>query len=185
MKRWSDIKKATLSKLFLEEEEASQQQYLQKFEYLANECLNIIANRVKPRIALYEVVTTKDNELITMPDDFISFADMIIYLDDEENPDIVYIGDRQILCKKAGTYKIFYNAEWAEITKELIDSDEVLEIDKSVLNCLPTYMASQLLSQDDVQRATILKNEFEMLLAGLDTNILYQNNHFKSVGGWY
>ena len=185
MKKWSEIKQATLHKLFLDEAEAQQQGYLEKFQYLANECLNIIANGVKPRIAQFRPITEEENTMVEMPEDFLSFSDMINYVNGTEDPTIVYVGDNNIVLPEKGSYVIFYNATWNEITKEDIKTDAPLEIDVSVLNCLPTYMASQLLSQDDVQRSTILKNEFELMLARLDTNIMYQEKHFKSIGGWY
>lgn len=185
MKKWSEIKQATLNKLFLDETEARQQGYLEKFQYLANECLNIIANGVKPRIAVYETNTTETNTVVTMPEDFLSFADMIGYLNSESDPTVVYITDKQIMLPEIGDYKILYNALWHEITQDDIVDDLILDIDSSVLNCLPTYVASQLLAQDDVQRSTILKNEFELMLARLDTNIMYETNHYKSNGGWY
>ena len=244
MKKWSEIKQATLNKLFLTEPEARQQGYLEHFNYLANECLNFIANGVKPRIGVYEVlhtdlsqytnviegtdfvysdgkitynngdeiieltptddmifkvsdyqqyiiyngalclVTTQDG-VTKMPDDFLSFSGMINYLDGVENPKIVYITDNIIALPEIGIYNLYYNALWHEITKDDIEQDLVLDIDYSILNCLPTYMASQLLSQDDIQRSTILKNEFELMLSRLDTNIMYESDHFESSGGWY
>lgn len=241
MKKWSEIKQATLNKLFLEESEAQQQGYLAKFQYLANEALNIIANGVKPRIAVFEpfVVTEKilvdaielrdsvlyyftngeENvaspnkqvayttgdvtyifgnnkwtiyddcyvytDIIGLPYDFLSFADMIGYVDNEPDPEVIFVTDKQIVLPKPGAYKILYNAMWHEIDKTDITEDLDLKIDDSVLRTLPTYMASQLLSQDDIQRSTILKNEFELMLARLDTNIMYESNHYQSTGGWY
>lgn len=185
MKKWSELKQATLDKLFLDEPEAQQQGYLAKFTYLANECLNMIANRVKPKIGVFTVTTTKENDIVKMPEDFISFTNMINYLNDEADPTIIYIGSKQLKLPKIGEYTIYYNSEWEKITQELIVSDADLDIDSSVLNCLPSYIASQLLAQDDIQRSVMLKNEFELLLSGLDTDIFYQENHFKSTGGWY
>lgn len=246
MRKWSEIKQATLNKLFLDEQEAQQQGYLDKFQYLANECLNIISNGVKPRIATFTATVmelslytkqvpgdsfTYDADLnyiiydqngvsaeiipddktiyyveageqyiflnntlvrvqpqdgfVTLPDDFLSFADMIGYLDGTPDPTVVYLDDRHIALPEDGRYTIYYNATWSDITKENIINDNILPIDISVLNCLPTYMASQCLSQDDITRAAILKNEFELMLARLDTNIMYESNHYKSEGGWY
>lgn len=188
MRSWSEIKQATLNKLFLDEQEAQQQGYLAKFRFLANECLNFIANGVKPRIAVLEITTTEDNARITMPDDFLSFADIVNYRDDESDPDIVYLDYNSIMLPVTGNYKIFYNALWKYITEEDVNSknaNNIINIDQSILNCLPTYIASQCLSQDDVQRSTILKNEFELMLSRLDTNMLYQENSYKSTGGWY
>lgn len=193
MKKWSEIKQATLDKLFMSDTEAEQQNYLKKFEYLANECLNHIANRVKPNICKYVfTVVTDEKELvgddifmisddIKMPDNFISFADIINYKDGEPDPVIVYLTYNTIKVTSPGKYSIYYNGEWETIK----NNSETLNIDSSVLNCLPTYIASQLLAQDDIQRSTILKNEFELLLAGLDTTTMYESNHYKSTGGWY
>ena len=187
MKKWSEIKQATLNKLFLEEEEAIQQGYLEKFQDFANEGLNIIANGVKPRIAVFELETTEDNFMVEMPEDFLSFADMIGYLDNVPDPEVIFVTDKQIRLPKHGSYKIVYNAMWHEInetdTNPYIDPD--LPIDASVLRTLPTYMASQILAQDDIQRSAILKNEFEVMLARLDTNVMYESNHYRSTGGWY
>lgn len=200
MKKWSEIKQATLNKLFLDEEEAQQQGYLAKFAYLANEALNVIANGVKPKITTAIVETTDANEQYTMPENFISFINMINYMqpgkkDDEGNvtysdineadPDILYLGARTIMLPKIGKYTIYYNAEWDVITDEHTIKDIPIEIDSSILVTLPTYIASQLLAQDDIQRSTILKNEFELMLSRMDTDVFYQENHFKSTGGWY
>lgn len=244
MKKWSEIKQATLNKLFLDEQEAQQQNYLNKFQYLANECLNIISNGVKPKIVPFTVRITdlslyknkiegenfsysngkitydyegnsneiepnensiyyvsegeqyiysdnklvrvqKEKGIITMPDNFISFADMIGYLDGKPDPTVVYLDDKNIMLLEQGNYVLYYNACWDDISVEDVTNDNVLSIDASVLNCLPTYIASQCLSQDDITRAAILKNEFELMLARLDTNILYESNHYKSEGGWY
>lgn len=198
MKKWSEIKQATLDKLFLTIDEADDQGYLSKFRYLANECLNIIANGVKPKIKVFnfEIVEDKPgivlqenqytlSNTITMPEDFLSFADMIVYHNNMPYDEVVYLSDRDFVVGETGRYFIYYNATWDNITEEDVQTDKVLTTDISVLNCLPTYIASQCLSQDDVQRSAILKNEFELMLSRLDTNIMYQNNHFRSSGGWY
>ena len=185
MKKWSEIKQATLNKLFLDEEEAQQQGYLNKFQQFANECLSVIANGVKPRIATFKVTVDEENSIVDMPEDFLSFADMINYLDGDVAPKIVFIGDRQLMLSEKGNYIIYYNALWNDITKEDISKDVVLKIDASILNCLPTYIASQALAQDDIQRSTSLKNDFELMLARLDTNVMFEQDHYKSTGGWY
>lgn len=196
MKKWSEIKQATLDKLFMTEAEARQQDYLAKFQGYANECLNIIANGVKPRIKSFKFEVIPDNEpiilgyynlsdVITMPDDFLSFADMIIYRNNEPYDEIVYLSDRDFVVGELGEYVIYYNALWDDITENDIKEDTALTTHFSVINCLPTYIASQCLAQDDVQRSAILKNEFELMLSRLDTNIMYQEQHYKSTGGWY
>lgn len=184
MKKWGELKQATLDKLFMSAEEAQQQGYLEKFAYLANEGLNMIANGVKPKIGVYETEVEEDSAVVKMPDDFISFTNMINYHNGEPDPTLIYLGDKSLKLNGAGKYTIYYNAEWETIPSGIKDDTE-LNIDSSVLVCLPTYIASQLLSQDDIQRSTMLKNDFELMLSRMDTDIFYQENHFKSTGGWY
>lgn len=300
MKKWSEIRQGIINKLFMDEQEVNSENenYASKFAFYANECLNQIANGVKPRIAVFnpviyfnqimgsnftlqqpavsyidgsekmiepdyktvyiDVATDvhyvyignglrivnavpedydevrgtdfkylpfrvvydntwvvpdtstiyndgvkkliyKDSELIennnvylptdmiTMPEDFLSFADMVNYLDGFADPEIIYVTDKHITLSTVGSYKIFYNALWEPITEDYMNDQEQpdLPIDQSVLNCIPTYVAAQILAEDDVQRSTILKNEYELMLSRLDTNIMYQENHYKSTGGWY
>ena len=245
MNKWSEIKQATLHKLFLSEAEARQQEYLEKFEYLANECLDFIANGVKPKIKYYTVLSTdkylalpkniaydsdnhkitftddngnsvslepsdviyydkeadkkyrlidnklietKDamlNEPVEMPDDFLSFAEARNYLDDKPDPELIYINDRSIQLPEVGTYRIAYNSAYEPITQDKIQQDSVLNIPPSILNCLPTYIAAQILSQDDIQRSTILMNQFELMISRLDTTVYYEEKQFTSPGGWF
>jgi hypothetical protein len=186
MKKWSEIRQGIINKLFMDEQEVNSENdvYAAKFAYFANECLNQIANSVKPRVAVFDVVTTDKNVEETMPDDFLSFADMINYLDGRPDPTVIYLGDKHIMLPEKGRYQIFYNALWKPISEENMD-DSDLPIDQSVLNCIPSYVASQILAEDDIQRSTILKNEYELMLSRLDTNIMYQQNSYKSTGGWY
>jgi hypothetical protein len=103
------------------------------------------------------------------------------------DPEITWVSDKLIKVNELGDYVVFYNALWQPITEDYMNDQEQpdLPIDQSVLNCIPSYVASQILAEDDVQRSTILKNEYELMLSRLDTNIMYQENHFKSTGGWY
>jgi len=119
----------------------------------------------------------------TMPNDFISFTDNVNYLDGEKTPKIFYLTYNTIGLNKTGKYEIFYNSLWEEIQED--DENSNLNIDISILNCVPTYVASQLLSQDDPQRSGILRNEFELMFARLDNNTLNEEQSFKSIGGWY
>ena len=178
MRKWSELKQAILDKLFLNEQEAINQGYLSKFQYLTNECLNIIANGVKPYVTSVEV-TGNANTIIRMPDNFLSFSEFTYY------DDISFISDDEIRIDRDGTHHITYNATYEQITKEIIDNDSVLNIPQSVLITIPTYVASQLLSQDDIQRSTILRNEFELMLSRLDTTIIYEEQHYHSIGEWY
>jgi hypothetical protein len=170
--------------LFLDESEAQQQNYaLQKFQTLANECLNSVANSVRPKIKEFNFTVEDINQDIEMPADFLSFADLVNYVDDCPEPEIIYITDRVIRVKKKGTYRIFYNAYYPIIDILDVREDRVLDIEASVLNLLPTYIAWNILSQDDPQRSMILKNEYELLLARLDNSVMNQAKHYRSEGG--
>ena len=137
----------------------------------------------------FEDVTNKHyyvvKEHIKLPDDFLSFSDMVNYVNGEPDPEIRYVTDNLIMLTVPGIYQIFYNALWANINEDSMLSDEELPIDQSVLNCIPPYVAAQIMSEDDVQKSTMLNNEYELMLSRLDTNIMYQSNSFKSTGGWY
>ena len=63
MKKWSEIRQGIINKLFMDEEEVNSENenYASKFAFFANECLVNIANGVKPRIAVFNVETDKDN----------------------------------------------------------------------------------------------------------------------------
>lgn len=250
MKKWSEIRQGIINKLFMDEDEVNSENenYAAKFAYFANECLDNIANGVKPKIAtfkpvLYEksivgvnfelkdgIFSTENafgdkrtlepdlhtlyidlgtdkkyiihkgelkdvtdehyyvvNTRIRMPEDFLSFSDLVNYHDGEQDPTIVYIDDKTISLNESGIYHIYYNALWEHITEDYMDDQEQpdLPIDQSVLSCIPTYVAAQILAEDDVQRSTILKNEYELMLSRLDTNVMYESNHYKSTGGWY
>lgn len=181
MKTWGDVKKATLDKLFMTEDEARQQNYSEKFMYLANECLTMLANDIKPNIKAFEITTTIRNQKVKFPEDFISYANLVNYRDGVADPEIIFVDYDTVILPEIGSYIIFYNANWEKIVSE----SQELNIDSSVLMCLPSYIASQVLSQDDIQRSTILRNEFELFVSRLDTTTMYQQNHYRSEGGWY
>lgn len=216
MKYWSDIVKATLYKLGIEENDDDSDEFTDKMPIIANECLSMIANDIKAHIKTITINVEKEAVGVIMPEDFLAFADTDIIFNGKElsrfNPDIIYSAWNQIILKTPGTYIISYNARYGEIPSEIIehntkayktfdlrksytkeqyeeffpDSDtEFNGIYESVLDCLPTYIASQLLAQDDVQKSTILRNEFEVLTQRLETKELFQNRHFHSEGGWY
>ena len=245
MKKWSEIKQAIVNKLFMDAQEVNSDtdNYASKFAYYANECLNQIANSVKPNVKSFQPIiyangvlgsgfTLEDDsimynttlgdsdkikpasntvyidiinhkryvylsgelnevdnyytlsDVIAMPEDFLSFADMINYVNGQPDPVITYVGDKYIKLNSVGAYNIFYNALYEQITED-IEATTELAIDQSVLNCIPSYVASQILAEDDIQRSTILKNEYELMLSRLDINVMYEANHFKSNGGWY
>lgn len=204
MNKWSVIKQRILNKLSISEDESRQQGYLSKFQDFANECLDYIANSVKPKVKSYEIITTVKNSVAAMPDDFIGFSEHTNFLTmSVENygngyacedgydsvtqtvlmldPMISYIDDKTIKLPQIGTYKIYYNALYPEISDTDIKDDAVLEIDPSVLNLLPSYVASQCLTEDNIQKSVRLQNEFELGLSRLDNGELFEVKHFRGI----
>lgn len=152
MNKWSQIKQAVLDKLYLSETEAQELYGLQKFQRLANECINTIANAVKPQIKYFQFSVVADDvtlgtnqfylsNLISMPSDFISFSSFPSYLNGVEDPEIVYITDKDIKVFELGDYIVVYNAVYPDITTADVNTDAVLQINASVLNLVPSYIA--------------------------------------------
>lgn len=186
MKKWSEIKEAVWHKLFIDPDVDPIDNYARAFQTLANECLVLIATGVMPKVSTVDITTTQDNVVVTMPEDFISYLNRFEQLSDSSvDVCFTFVGRNKLKVEKAGTYRVYYNAYWPAIEQSHINEDSVLQIDLAVLNCLPTYMASQVLAQDDIQRSMILKNEFELLVSRLDNGVLYNAESFDNDGGWY
>ena len=108
MKKWSEIRQGIINKLFMDEQEVNSENenYASKFAFYANECLNQIANRVKPRIAVFNPVIYF-NQIIgsnfTLQQPAVSYIDgsekMIepdyktVYIDVATDVHYVYIGN--------------------------------------------------------------------------------------------
>ena len=191
MYTWGYLKNSILSKLDMDESEADNLSYIDRFPYYANEAMTMICSTVKPKRTFYCVDVT-ENSVITMPSDFISFGDdrntidedigygdrMIRELSDE---DFEYVGYNQINCKSIGKYKISYNARWCSFENV---PDGELNVPVDVLECIPSYVASQCMKVDDEQKAAMLRNEFEMLVARIDDTNYKSTKTFKIGGDW-
>lgn len=185
MKKWSDIVQLTLDKLNMSSEEANRQGYNDKMRSFANECLNLIANDVKPKLVKLDLEISSPSSVVTLGDDFLSFSNLSSYKDGEKTGENFIFGYNRLFFKEPGNYIIYYNAIWDNITSEDIKTNSVLEIEPSVLNCLPSYIASQLLSEDNMTRSAILRNEFESMVERLDLSEIRDHEVFTSEGGWY
>lgn len=196
MYTWGYIKNVTLAKLDLDEGEANVMNLLSRFMYYANEAIVQISSTVKPKHTFYEIVIDDTNldTLITMPSDFIAFGDDVNYViyDDPlldrkirrrtDDEDFTYVGNNQICFHTLGKFFISYDALWIFFTDQ--SESTILEVPVDILNCLPSYIASQCMKIDDQYKASELRNEYEILLARInDTN--YKNTKtFKIEGDW-
>lgn len=185
MYTWGYIKENCLSKLNLTEEEANQQGFLSRFPYYANEAMTQICSAVKPKPVHLAIATEDANEIITMPEDFISFSDDVATYNDYEAGDeyITYHGYNQIICREPGIYGIWYNARWFFFTKELQNAD-VITAPADVCDALASYIVSQCYKIDDENKAAVYRNEFEMFLARVDDTSFRSQRSFHIGGGW-
>ena len=128
--------------------------------------------------------------IISIPDDLLSFSDEArpryeslsgdIILD----IDIYYLDPKHLALPKDGNYKIWYNTEYPSVNDVKDENADLDFIPKNVLPLIPIYVASQCLMSEDIQRAMILKNEFENMLARLDDNKVLPSYSIKNESGW-
>lgn len=240
MYTWGYIKEAIFAKLDLTEQEALEQNLINKIPFYANEALTQICSTIKPNYKFFdidiyttyeeakkyiskkynvdldtitektegiaeqaaykeysEVVTNKQiiNSIITMPDDFISFGDDINTVDytnvygvdiiaEEVHDDrYTYHGYNQIVFKKSGTYHMSYNARWIIFTHTL-KNNEVLQVPTDILDTIPSYVASQYYKLTDEIKASLYRNEFELLFARIDQANSRTTKSIIINGGW-
>lgn len=203
MYTWSYIKNAALAKLDFDKNETDitgddyVSTLLNRFPYFANEAITQICSTCKPKHTFAEFIVTDDNvgTLITMPNDFVSFGDDMCYelrkecycdrYYEEElfSDDFSYIGYNQVRFNHTGKFYISYNARWIVFTEHMSD-EVVLNVPTDVLECLPSYIASQCYKVDDEVKAQIFRNEFEMLLSRIDDTDYKRTTHIKIGGEW-
>ena len=205
MNTWGDLKNTILAKLDLDEAEANEMNYLERFIAYANEAMIMICSTIKPKRTFYEfeihngkydaagnlIEEPNINVDIDMPDNFISFGDDRNTIDEDIgygdrmiretcDEDFEYIGYNQVRCFSPGKYKLSYNAVWHIFSL----NDDVLTVPLDVLACVPSYVASQCYKVDDDAKAAVFRNEFEILFARIDDTNYKSNKTFKIGGDW-
>ena len=194
MYTWGYLKEAILSKLDLDSDEASVMAYIGRFHIFANECMTMICSTVKPCRKFYEfTIGPESDKIVTMPSDFISFGDDVSTIDEDvgygtrilreiHDDDLRYVGYNQLLCKSLGDYSVSYNSRWHEFGGD--DDNDELNIPPDILDCIPSYVASQCIKVDDDYKASVLRNEFEVLFSRIDDTNFRQNKTFVIGGDW-
>ena len=193
MYTWGYIKDVCLAKMDLDENEATVQNLLSRFPFYANEVITQVCSSIKPKYSFEEfIVEEKDVGVpYKMPDDFISFGDDVCYeLDDYgdrlekfelHDDDFEYYGYNKVLFKHPGKFYISYNARWFTFGKSMSD-DLQIEVPNDILDCIPSYVASQCYKIDDEYKAQTYRNEYEIMLSRIDaTN--YKNTKTLKIGG--
>lgn len=186
---WGYIKDAILAKLDLEEEEAMVQSVLDRIPFYANEVITQVCSAIKPKCTFFEVTVTEPFTKVTMPDDFISFGDDVntVIIDGTQyechDDDLTYKGYNEILLHHSGKFSISYNARWYTFDKD-IENDVVLNIPMDILDCIPSYVAHQCSKVDDEIKASIFRNEYELMLSRIDNTQYNSTKSFKIGGDW-
>lgn len=200
--QWNDLKNTILAKLDLTEEEANVQNLINRFPYYANEAMTQICSSIKPKYTFIDFEITQEDvgEPQTMPKDFVSFSDDVCYeLKDEivdfytkqtitikkelHDTDFEYYGYNQVVFKHPGKFYIAYNARWYTLTNN-IEGDTYLDVPNDVLDCIPSYVASQCYKIDDEYKASVFRNEYEMMLARIDNRNYKNTKTFEIEGDW-
>lgn len=198
MYTWGYLKNVALAKLDLTEEEAEIQDLISKFPYYANEVITQICSSIKPKPAYAEFVVTDGDvgKTFIMPKDFVSFGDDVnertyslynMNVSEEcHDDDFRFLGYNKLIFKKPGKYLISYNARWFDFSEVdgIIDSDTELDVPNDILDCIPSYIASQCFKIDDQYKSQVFRNEYEMSLARIDNTTYKNTKTFKIEGDW-
>lgn len=198
MYTWGYLKDVILAKLDLDADEATVQNLIGRFAYFANEVITQVCSSIKPKcdFAQFSISDEQIGKPQTMPGDFISFGDDVCYkkelqdrypyspimIDVElHDDDFSYHGYNKVIFNQKGEYYISYNARWYTFSKSMADSTE-LDIPTDILDCIPSYVASQCYKIDDEYKAQVYRNEYEMMLARID-NTNFKNTKTIKIGG--
>ena len=197
---WGYIKDVSLSKLDLDENEATVQNLLSRFPFYANEVITQVCSSIKPKYTFENFVIDKTNVGVkqTMPDDFVSFGDDVCYMLEDvrehngetrlikvpiHDDDYEYLGYNQVVFKHPGNYFISYNARWYTFDKSLSD-DELIDVPDDILDSIPSYIASQCYKIDDEYKASVFRNEYEIMLSRIDNSNFRNTKTIKIEGDW-
>lgn len=197
---WGYIKDVSLSKLDLDENEATVQNLLSRFPFYANEVITQVCSSIKPKYTFENFVIDKTNVGVkqTMPDNFVSFGDDVCYMLEEvrehngetrlikvpiHDDDYEYLGYNQVVFKHPGNYFISYNARWYTFDKSLSD-DELIDVPDDILDSIPSYIASQCYKIDDEYKASVFRNEYEIMLSRIDNSNFRNTKTIKIEGDW-
>lgn len=97
--------------------------------------------------------------------------------------DFKHIGYDKIMCYREGTFEISCNTRWIDFTS-VTDKRLPLNIPTDILDCIPSYIASQCFKIDDEYKSSVFRNEYEMMLARIDNTNRNTTKTFTIGGGW-
>ena len=128
---------------------------------------------------------------LTFPDDFFAWSDDINYKYDNcykrwvqvSDRDYTTYGSTKLIFHSPGLYRMSYLAKWFKILPTTDDNFE-LDCPDDILECIPTYIASQLYKIDDEVKSGILRNEWEMAVSRIDENDYSSNKTIQDRRDW-
>ena len=82
----------------------------------------------------------------------------------EDGQDFDYIGRNQLKFYKTGQYLIPAKYLWYRFDSGISDATEI-DMPSDIFLCIPLYIASICLQIDNMQKASVMRNEFELALA--------------------
>lgn len=129
--------------------------------------------------------------IVKFPEDFFAWSDDINYKFDDctkswsetSDKDFTTFGSNELIFHSPGIYKMSYLAKWFKIFPTT-DDDVELDCPDDILECIPTYIASQLYKIDDEVKSGILRNEWEMAIARIDENDYSSNKIIRNRSKW-
>lgn len=198
---WNELRKAVLTKMFASEngavnlEDRDHADYLVSMPQAANEAMQYIcaAGRRPRRSALIPVRKKTTRQMVDIDavcSDYFGCGNLEAYARDEDGvlvPVAVSVTANSFLTIPPGVENVlwFYDAKPQYITPET-DGSTIIDMDEDTLPLIALYMAAELYKDDDVQIATIYRNEFEAMLAALSQKPQgVHGGEFTSVTGWY
>lgn len=127
---------------------------------------------------------------IVFPKDFVSFGGDANYytkgcsgtVNLDQLPDSLYMyyGSKSFVPYANGEYSMSYNARWFNFEETIDDYTEV-DVPDDILDCIPSYIASQCYKVDDEIKAQTYRNEYELMLARINDTHYFtlQDMHIK------
>lgn len=187
---WKDVKLATLQKMFsadgtnINMSDETVAEYVNAMPFACNEALALLAGSNKYYRLSYEA----NEKVIPVRQlrSFYSFGETIeaYSLDEEGVPSPIeckLMADRLILPTTPAI--VYYNA-WPEPVSANTKDTYSFPLTQDVVVLLPLYMAAELYKDDDIQVATVYRNEFEAARAELYSRPGHMQNQFYSKSGW-
>lgn len=174
-----------MAHLDLDEAEANAMNLQSRFYIFANDAM-MAACAGKPKFEYLEVTIVNKGDIVTMPANFITFADKRAFVtrDGQETTarsgiDYQYGSANSLMFLKPGSYKIPMKTIWHFFQSNTGDS-EVIDMPVDIALTLPIYIAAICLEMDNYEKANLKRAEFELALSRCTSTDFMPNNSVPS-----